>query len=196
VQVAAPAVALVGVGYAIAGPAAIGALNADHQRISRASVWESVRALIGYHSSFLGLSHRTWLSLLGLAALTTVAVLAVAVSWRRRHDRELSGVVALSLAAYPIAALYVLSWYSMWLLPVASLTRRRAIPYFCASLGAFIAAVYTVKYRSLPGTVGPGWHILGAYVGPLAFFVAYLVIALDLRPRSPIAAAPRSTASV
>ena len=117
------------------------------------------------------------------------------MSWRRRRDSELSGVVALSVAAYPIAAVYALSWYCMWLLPVASLTRRRVVPYFCASLGAFIAAVYAVKYRTLPGQVGPGWHFLGAYLGPIAFFITYLVIALDLHPPSRVRPRP-SAASV
>ncbi|MGZ4690362.1 MAG: glycosyltransferase 87 family protein [Acidimicrobiia bacterium] len=183
-ELAGVALASVAVGYGIAGPAAISALHASHQDISRASAWQLPRLLIGSHS-LLGLAHATWLSTLSVASIAVVVSLSVAVAWRRRNDGELAGVVALALIAYLVAGSYVLAWYAMWTLPVVCLVRRRAITVYVASLGAFITAVYVVKYRAFPSSVGAGWHWAGAYVGPLAFLIAYLCIAFRRPPRRP-----------
>lgn len=173
------AITPIAVGYAIAGPAAITALNADHQRISRASAWQAVRSLIGIDQfkTFFGLSHSSWISALGLGAIALVALLSLAVAWRQRRNPDLAGVVSLALTAYLVAGIYVLTWYCIWVIPIASLARRRVITIYVASLGAFITAVYFLKYRALPGSVEPEWHWVGAYVGPFLFLAAYLIIA-------------------
>jgi hypothetical protein len=109
-------------------------------------------------------------------------VLALLVAWRRRHDTELGGVAALALTAYLVAGLYVLPWYVMWMLPAACLVRRRANLVFLASVGAFLTAVYVVRDRALPGTVGPGWWWLGAYLGPIVLLIVFLRLASARHP--------------
>jgi alpha-1,6-mannosyltransferase len=172
-------------GYAIAGPTALTALEANHKLMSRASLWQTVRSLlapVGGHS-FGGLPRATWLGAFGLASIAMVCLLAGAVAWRRRQDGELGGVVALALTAYLVAGIYVLPWYGMWMLPAACLVRRRATLLYVASLGAFLTAVYVIKARSLPGSVDIGWWWLSAYVGPLTLLIAFLVVALCRVPR-------------
>ena len=172
-------------GYAIAGPNALSALDANHKLMSRASLWQSARSILspaGGHA-FGGLSRSTWLGVFGLASIATVCVLALAVAWRHRQDGELGGVVALALTAYLVAGIYVLPWYGMWMLPAACLVRRRATLFYVASLGAFLTAVYVIKARSLPAAVDDWWWWLSAYVGPLILFGAFLVIALRRAPQ-------------
>lgn len=176
--------------YALAGPNALTALDANHKLMSRASLWQSARSLFapGGGHAFGGLSRSTWLGVFGLASIATVCILALAVAWRRRRDAELGGVVALALTAYLVAGIYVLPWYGMWMLPAACLVRRRATLFYVASLGAFLTAVYVIKARSLPAAVDDWWWWLSAYVGPLILFGAFLVVALRQAP--PIDAVP------
>ncbi len=181
-RLAGASLAGVALGYAIAGPAAFSALNSNHRLMSRASLWQGPRSLIPVTQSwFPGLSRTAWLTGFGIASILVVCGLATAVAWRGRRDRELGGVVALALAAYLVAGVYVLPWYWMWMLPAACLVRRRATLIFTASFGAFLTAVYVVKDRALPGTVEIGWSWIGAYFGPLALIVAFVVVALGRR---------------
>ena len=182
-------------GYAIAGPTALTALDANHKLMSRASLWQSARLLLasGGGHTFGALSRTTWLGVFGLASIATVGLLAVAVAWRHRRDGELGGVVALALTAYLVAGIYVLPWYGMWMLPAACLVRRRATLLYLASLGAFLTAVYVIKARSLPGSVDIGWWWLSAYIGPLTLFGAFLVVARRRAQRVDARAAPVET---
>jgi Glycosyltransferase family 87 len=178
-HLAGAALASVALGYAIAGPAAVSALSANHKLMSRSSVWQSARTLIkidGSHS-FIGLPRTTWLAAFGICSIALVALLAVAFAWKRHRDHELGGVVALALTAYLVAGIYVLPWYGMWMLPAACLVRRRATLVYVAVLGTFMTAVYVIKSRALPSAVGVGWWWAGAYIGPVVLLAAFFVIA-------------------
>ena len=180
-RLASTAIVSVAIGYAIAGPGALRALDGNHRLMSRASVWQVARSLLHleHDPALFEISRVTYLDALSLASVGIVCGLAVAVAWRRRRDAELGGVVALSLAAYLVAGIYVLPWYAMWILPAACLTRCRRTLVYIASLGTFLTAVYVVKDRSLPAAVEVGWWWLGAYLGPLIFLIAFLIVGLN-----------------
>lgn len=171
-------------GYAIAGPAALRALDANRRLVSRASPWQLVRSLLA-----LGLPHPAVITALGLGAMAVVGVLAITIAWRRRSG-ELSNVVVLAVSAYLAAGLYVLPWYVMWVLPVACLVRHRATLVWVASFGTFLTAVYVVKERALPDPVSSGWWWVGAYVGPVVLLAAFVLVA-RWSTRSSEHAAPR-----
>ncbi len=103
------AVATVLTGYATFGPAALSALDANRNLMSRASPWQIVRALLRLQTdhSFAGLPRATWLAAFGLGSILVVGSLALLVAWRRRADVELGTGVALALAAYLVAGIYV-----------------------------------------------------------------------------------------
>ncbi|MGZ4753326.1 MAG: glycosyltransferase 87 family protein [Acidimicrobiia bacterium] len=167
-------------GNAIVGTAAITALGSNRRLISRASPWQAPASLFGIygHHPFAGLSRSDWLAVFGVGSLALVSALALATAWRRRRDREPGAVVAWALTAYLVAGIYVLPWYCVWMLPTMCLVRRRATLAYVALLGACMTGVYLVKYRAFPTEVGTGWRWSGAFVLPLAFLVAYVVLAL------------------
>jgi alpha-1,6-mannosyltransferase len=185
-KVAAIGLACVGAGYAVAGWAAVRALDANHRLMSRASVWQLARAAGRDRrlDTALGLSKVSWTSGAVFLAPLVVGVLAVAVAWSRRGDAEVAGPVALALSAYFVAAVYVLPWYGMWALPAASTLRRSRIPAFVAGLSAFVTAVYALKEQALPGRVGDGWWWLGAYIGPVVVLAWFLVVGFGARGRA------------
>jgi alpha-1,6-mannosyltransferase len=185
-KVAAIGIACVGAGYAVAGWAAVRALDANHRLMSRASVWQLARAAGRDRrlDATLGLSRVTWTSGAVLLAPLLVGILAVAVAWPRRGDAELASPVALALCAYFVAAVYVLPWYLMWALPAASTLRRGRIPAFVAGLGAFVTAVYALKEQALPGPVDDLWWWLGAYLGPVLLLGWFLAIGFGARGRA------------
>ncbi len=179
-------------GYAIAGPKALTALEANHKLMSRASFWQTARTLltpVGGHS-FGGTPRATWLATFGVASIAMVCVLAGTVAWRHRRDAELGGVVALALTAYLVAGIYVLPWYGMWMLPAACLVRRRATLLYVASLGAFLTAVYVIRDRALPGSVEIWWWWISAYIGPLTALAVFVVVTRRRAPRVDALPAP------
>lgn len=179
-------------GYALAGPSAISALNANHRLMSRASVWQVGRTIAGLNgrTHLFGLMGATWLAVFGLGAVGLTGTLALLVAWWRRHDSELGVVVALAVTTYLIAGLYVLPWYGMWMLPAAALGRRRGPLVYAAVLAAFLTAIYAIRDRALPATVSTGWWWLGAYLGPALLLLAFVYVVLDRAPGPDGTAAP------
>jgi alpha-1,6-mannosyltransferase len=179
--VAGVGVATVMLGYALAGPTALSALNANHRLMSRASVWQIAHTIAGLdnHTHLFHLTGDTWLAAFGLGAVALTGMLALLVAWWRRRDSELGVVVALAVTTYLVAGLYVLPWYGMWMLPAAALGRRRGPLVYAAVLAAFLTAIYAIRDRALPATVGTGWWWVGAYLGPMLLLLGFVYVLLD-----------------
>jgi hypothetical protein len=172
-------IAIVGAGYAFAGPAAVRALGATRGLMTRTSVWRLPRALLRANPGAprVGLAHYGWEHLFTFAGFAAVGTCALAIAWRRRAAPSATDAVAISLLGYLAVAVYVLPWYAAWALPVACAATRRATARLAVGLSTFLLVAYTVKERALPGTVGNAWWWLDVSVGPLVALAAFVAIA-------------------
>ncbi len=175
----------VGLGYAAAGPGAFAALSGNRRLMSRASPWQIPRALLGIGTGhpMWGISGSTWIGGLTTAAVGTVCILVVAITWWRRRDAEPIPSVVLALTAFLVLGAYVLPWYVAWMLPVACVSLHRSSRWLAMLLSGFLTAVYIVKAHALPHAVDTEWQWLGSYIGPIVIVLWCVLIALDSRSR-------------
>jgi hypothetical protein len=178
-QLALTTTATVGAGYAIAGPAAIGALDATRGLMTRTSVWRLPRVLIDANPGAprYGLARFDWVHVFTLAGFAAIGAGALAIGWSRRAAPSATDAVAISLLGYLVAAVYVLPWYAAWALPVACAASRRGTARLAVGLSSFLLVAYEIKERALPGRVGNAWWWLDVSVGPFVALAAFLVVA-------------------
>jgi hypothetical protein len=186
-SLAATTLVTVGLGYALAGRAAIRALGVTHGMMTRETVWRIPRALFDASPGAprYGLSAVDWMSAFTIAGGGVIAALAVTIAWQRRHAVHVADAVTLGLAAYLVAATYVLPWYAAWALPAAALSARRSTTRLIVGLTTFLA-FNTFRQAAFPGAAGSAWWWLDVSVGPVVALLAFLAVALG--KRSPIAA--------
>ena len=159
--------ALVGFGYLLAGgPAALKPLQAASHLVSWNSYWLPVSKWLD--STPFGGTVTT------LATLV-VLVVAVLIVLRHRHDVGPEVLVTALLLVYLVASAYSLTWYLLWVLPVASLRWRTASSWLVVvvatayllptseHLGFYATALMTlllligasIRHRLLPKTKPP-----------------------------------------
>jgi hypothetical protein len=89
-------------------------------------------------------------SLLSLALV--VAVLACsALAWRRRDALSASGWVTVALL---VTLSWVLPWYVLWVLPMAALSRSRALRASALALGAFLILTWMPLATAMDNALG------------------------------------------
>jgi alpha-1,6-mannosyltransferase len=182
-QLALTTMGVVGAGYAIAGPAAVRALDATRGLMTRTSLWRLPRAVLSGNpgATRYGLAGFDWVHLFTLAGFAAIGLCAIAIGWSRRAAPTASDAVAISLLAYLVVAVYVLPWYAAWALPAACAASRRATAGLAVGLSSFLLVAYTIKERALPGTVGNAWWWLDASVGPFVALAAFVAVAFGPR---------------
>lgn len=169
-----PCLAVVAAGYAIAGGAAIRALDLSAGRVTAQSVFQIPRWVVVHGAPVRGEAHRL-VELRGLTSfsLVLVLVLAAVFAWRRarRGSAGPDGAAAWAGASYEFSAAYVLPWYVAWVLPVAALRPRSVLLRLVVLQAGFLAAFHElgVHWRA------PGLTWLVAYVVPVGFFVAFVL---------------------
>jgi hypothetical protein len=167
-------------------------LRGADKTVTPASLWNPLAAVLIGHNAGRDLAHplapNATLAAIDVAALATVATIAVWLGWRaaRRPRPDLS--IGATSASYTMAAEYALPWYAIWALPL--LTERR--PSFFAWVVWVQAAVMLAAVRlplhpdpSVLDTVVRG---ILTYAAPIVCFVAFVVagvLATRNAPREP-----------
>jgi alpha-1,6-mannosyltransferase len=151
------------VGYLPAGWSAVHAVgDAGNGGNSRASVWDPISSLL--HPS----------TALMVGAVVVLALFA-AHTWRTTPRSSTSALA--TTAAYLIAGVYVLPWYSAWALPSAALERRSRLAWLVALQAAFLVAVYEYELPAHPTLTGfaavmrTGLLQVGVWTALAAFFL-------------------------
>ncbi len=172
------AVAVALAGYlALGDGSAVHAIGAESGLVTRFSLW---RLASFPHSAsdvarahYLRFSGPSVLSLLPMAAILLVAILASIPGWKgRTPDRA----VGLAVLAYLLAAPYVMPWYLMWVLPVLALAWRSRLVWIGLAQQAALTVAYAVALHKHFGPVGTA--VRSGYFETLA--VAQAVAALTL----------------
>jgi hypothetical protein len=164
--------------YVMAGWAAVTALGTNGGMVSRASLWDLPLTLLGARSRLVpGGWNPHWTDAAAAVSVILVGAIVLAVAWRRRHDRDPAGAVALALGAYLVVGMYVLPWYVVWMIPVAAVSTSRLPHRLVLLFSALLPAVYALKARTLPHQVAPAWHWIGSGVVPVALLVAFMAAA-------------------
>jgi len=89
---------------------------------------------------------------------------------------DLAGATALTVGAASVFAAYILPWYTVWALPVAALSRRRAIVALVAVHAAFIVAAYQAGSARVGDVVLRGTVTTVAPLVTVAAFVATVAL--------------------
>lgn len=176
------AFAIAGAGYALAGVAAIKALNAAGGIVSRASAWQSAHELLGLegHEGIFGYSHRRSMHALTFVAAGVTFALAIGLAWwvSRRRSADESAVVG--TGTFQVSAAYVLPWYALWSLPGALLRPKSRLALILVLQATFLTIVYELvpdRGRNL----WPGWEEWTvSFILPVAFCCWFLVTAWQL----------------
>jgi hypothetical protein len=146
------------IGIALAPRSATSAAHSTFGLVTRASPWRlpvAAQLVTPRQASTLG----------------TLAVV-VAVGWvtLRVRDRSPIDSMALGLGAFSVFASYVLPWYTVWALPVAAMSRRKAVAALLAAHAALLLAAYQAR--------GTGAWLEGVLtdVVPLATCLAFVAV--------------------
>ena len=148
----------VALGYVLAGGlTALGPLRAASRMVAWNSYWRPVQHWLGT-TAFRG----------DASSLATALVLLVVtlLLLRHRHDAGPEVLVTALLLAYVVASAYSLTWYLLWVLPVAAVRWRTASSWLVVA----VASAYVLP---------PAEHV-GLYVTTLTAVAA--LVAASLRP--------------
>lgn len=172
----APAVLITGVGYVLAGGAAISVLGLNSGVISRASPWQLAGRELGLEAGggVLGLHRADALGLFTATASLAVLALAGVLAWRAGRSADPAPSAAVATATYPFGAMYALPWYSAWALPTLLLHPRARLTALAAVQGAFLAAAYEIPHGLPRVAFLPGDRPLVEYWIPLALLAAFV----------------------
>lgn len=145
------AVAAIGVAYLAAGGAdAVQPLTGAGDQLSRGSVWQIARpGAWGRLFSFAQRAAEPLPSSTATLAIAATVVLAGWLAYTRRRDATPALALGAALAAYLLAAAYVLPWYAVWALPVLALDWRSGLSVLVAVQAALWAVAYQYE-RGLP----------------------------------------------
>jgi hypothetical protein len=153
-KIATSAVVLTIAGYlASGGVAATRPLRVARALVSVTSIWDVAR-----HGGFV-----PWL------ALASVIALAIIFAWRAQDGTR---ATTLALGAYLLVGAYILPWYIAWVVPLAALTKERALQIGAVVLGFGLQFVYV---RAGAGT---GAHLHGFLAGALHLIQVAAIVAL------------------
>lgn len=135
--------------FAAGGVDVVDALSDARDRLSWASIWQMLRP--GAWDGFFTLAQRTAEPLPSATATAAAGATVVLAGWlvyTRRRDSTPILVIGAALAAYLLAAAYVLPWYAAWVLPVLALRWRSGLSVLVAVLAAWWSVAYQYE-RSL-----------------------------------------------
>jgi len=130
----AAALLLGAVGFAVFGGGVLEPfkLIEQHQRLYFAqSVPPHLAVIVGAHRRSIIVRH-----VADAAALAVIGVLAV----RAVLSRDWLSNAGWAMFAALVASVYLLEWYTIWLLPFAAVARDRRLVYASLSLGTFVVA--------------------------------------------------------
>jgi alpha-1,6-mannosyltransferase len=134
------------------------ALSGARGQLSRGSAWQMVRP--GGWDRLFSFAQRAAEPLtptFAAAAIIVTALLALWLAYTRRRDPTPALALGAALAAYLLAAAYVLPWYAVWALPVLALSWRSGLSVLVAVQSALWAVAYQYE-RGLP--TGPANRVL------------------------------------
>jgi len=152
----------------LVAPGSLGnASSASRGIISRASVWRPMSLVSGIDGAQIT-----------LLATGLVAVLIVAISWRRRSDLGAAVSAGSSLSVFGMASSYTLPWYLLWGVPALALSGDLAVLSVVVARGSLMAASYQLKGSSIEGVLGAVLSILA----PVVLLGVFLRRVLVLRP--------------
>ena len=154
---------------------AIRALSDAGDQLSRGSIWQMMRPG-GWDRlfSFAQRAAQPLPSTTAVVAITATAALALWLAYTRRRDATPALALGAALAAYLLAAAYVLPWYAAWVLPVLALQWRSGLAVLVAAQSALWSVAYQYE-RGLPS--GPANRVLWLLA---AGTIAFNLIALAL----------------
>jgi hypothetical protein len=164
---AATAVTVVGAYIAAGGTVALGPLRHAATQLSRGSVWSALPRF-------------------GLPPISTTAAMAVAAAvvvvclWRDTKDEPAQAGVT-GLAAFLLAAPYVLPGYLGWVLPGAALQHNRRMARIIALQATLLVGAYEIFRIRTSGPVGDALSGAAGLLAPLLGIV--LLVAYLARPR-------------
>ncbi len=146
-------------------------LRATGARVSAASVWRPVHALMSVPSGRIG----------SVGLLAVGALMGLVLLMGQRRDRRLRPGVGASLATLPMAAAYVLPWYAMCGIGVLAVEGEAALAALLTLRGATLAATYSAT--------GPGLAMVFrgvvAAVTPLVLLVMFVRLVCRRAPTRP-----------
>jgi len=152
----------------LVAPGSLGnASSASRGIISRASVWRPMSLVSGIDGAQIT-----------LLATGLVAVLIVAISWRRRSDLGAAVSAGGSLSVFGMASSYTLPWYLVWGVPALALSGDLAVLSVVVARGSLMAASYQLKGSSIEGVLGAVLSILAPMVLLGVFLRRVLVLRL------------------
>jgi alpha-1,6-mannosyltransferase len=120
------------IGFAVFGSAVLEPLKVieQHRRLYFAqSIPPHIAVIFGAYPRSIRVQHVAW-----AAALAVSAVLAV----RAVRSRDWVSNAGWAMFAALAASMYLLEWYTIWLLPFAAVARDRRLVYAALSLGTFV----------------------------------------------------------
>jgi alpha-1,6-mannosyltransferase len=164
------------VGALIAPVSLTAAMHATAGRVTQASVWNVVVAL-----HVVSREHASTLALVALAAAVTFVV-------SRPHANDPAATTALVLGAFSVVGSYVLPWYALWGIPVATVARRLDVAVLLAVRGAALLAAYELVGGSMGERIT---EAVLTVVVPLVIVAAFVVV--SSRPRRPVRTMPVPT---
>lgn len=170
------------VGYALAGGlSALRPVVADRGFHSRASIWTAVRGL--------GPTLRSPTLIEASLALALVVV----IGGRSRHPLPVATGAA--LAAYLVAAPYVLPWYGAWALPVLALAWKSRLAAVICAYECALAVAFVTPPTLDPDVLRGALTVVSVVVLPLmaAAILAYIIRLSWRAPRLPGTAPPAIT---
>lgn len=171
-----PAALVAGIGYLLAGSAAISVLGVNRGVISRASPWQLAGRELGLEAGggVLGLHRADALGLLTAAVALAVLALAAVLAWRAGRSADPAPGPAVATETYPFAAMYALPWYAAWAFPTLVLHPRARLTALAAIQAGFLAAAYEIPHGLPRAAFLPGDRPLVEYWIPLALLVAFV----------------------
>ncbi len=165
----AAALATTAAGYAPAGIHALRAVGRAGNGNTHASPWDPISSLLRPST--------------GLMVLV-VMLFAAAAAWCRRDASRPATATLAPMAAYLIAGVYVLPWYSAWALPTAALERRSRLAVLVGLHAAFLVAVYEYELPAQPRLTGAAAVVRSILLQLGSWTALLILVALLLRART------------
>jgi hypothetical protein len=186
------AIAVVAAGYLPVAISASHVLTGADRTLTDASPWNGIVDRLLRHDAWRNvpnpLNPNDTLTAFFYVGVLAVFTIAVGIGWRAAVRNRPDDAVGISLAAYPVAAEYALPWYAGWGLPLFATDGL-------SPLGAvvWIQSVLMLAALKLPLVVTAGGipnavlRVLLTYLAPVCMLVAFIVVGLRGRSRTPVA---------
>ena len=186
---------MVVLGYLPILASAMHVLRGADKTVTPASLWNPLAAALVGHNAGRDLAHplapNATLAAIDVAALATVAIVALAIGWRAARQPRPELAIGVTTASYTMAAEYALPWYAVWALPLLTERRPSLFAWVVWIQAAVMLAAVRLPLHPDPSVLDTTVRGALTYAAPILCFGAFVVAGiLATGSRAPEPAAP------